>query len=67
MGRPVVHWELMSKDPDRISEFYAGIFGWNVKHEPKINRGPHDGPVEDGCEIGLAGLYLYTVMCGTAL
>ena len=26
MGRPVVHFELMSKDPARVSEFYAKVF-----------------------------------------
>ncbi len=25
MGRPVVHWELMSKEPARVADFYAKI------------------------------------------
>jgi uncharacterized protein len=37
MGNPVVHWELMSKDPARISDFYARIFGWKVQHRPELN------------------------------
>jgi uncharacterized protein len=37
MGNPVVHWELMSKDPAGVSEFYAKIFGWKVIHHPAIN------------------------------
>lgn len=37
MGDPVVHWELMSKDPAKISEFYARIFGWKVQHHPEFN------------------------------
>ena len=37
MGRPVVHWELMSKDPAGVSEFYAKLFGWKVTHHPQIN------------------------------
>lgn len=24
MGRPVVHWELMSKDPAKVADFYVG-------------------------------------------
>jgi predicted enzyme related to lactoylglutathione lyase len=28
MGNPVVHWELMSKDPPKVADFYAKIFGW---------------------------------------
>jgi uncharacterized protein len=37
MGRPVVHWELMSKDPAKVSAFYEKIFGWTIKHVPEIN------------------------------
>ena len=31
MGSPVVHWELMSRDPAKVSEFYAKIFGWKIR------------------------------------
>lgn len=37
MGNPVVHWELMSKNPVKVSEFYAKTFGWKIKHVPEIN------------------------------
>jgi predicted enzyme related to lactoylglutathione lyase len=37
MGRPVVHWELMSKDPAGVSAFYAKLFGWKVTHHPESN------------------------------
>ena len=37
MGNPVVHWELMSKDPAKISTFYEQIFGWRVQHRPELN------------------------------
>ena len=37
MGNPVVHWELMSKDPSKVSDFYAKIFGWKVRHIPEMN------------------------------
>ena len=37
MGSPVVHWELMSQDPAKVSDFYAKIFGWKVKHVPEMN------------------------------
>ena len=38
MGRPVVHFELMSKDPAKVSDFYAGIFGWKMQ--------PTGGPLD---------------------
>ena len=37
MGNPVIHWELMSKDPAKVADFYARIFGWKVDHHPQIN------------------------------
>ena len=37
MGNPVVHFELMSKNPAKVSDFYAKTFGWKVKNMPEIN------------------------------
>jgi predicted enzyme related to lactoylglutathione lyase len=37
MGNAVVHWELMSKEPGKVADFYAKIFGWKVHHHPGIN------------------------------
>jgi len=37
MGNPVVHFELMSKNPVKVSDFYAKTFGWKVKHMPEID------------------------------
>jgi predicted enzyme related to lactoylglutathione lyase len=51
MGNPVVHWELMSNDPAGVSEFYAKIFGWKVKHMPELNY----RTVETGNKLGING------------
>ena len=37
MGNPVVHFELMSKNPEKVSDFYAKTFGWKVKNMPEIS------------------------------
>ena len=37
MGRPVVHWEMMSKNPGQVSDFYAKVFDWKVQHMPEMN------------------------------
>src|SRR5439155_8741420 len=37
MGRPVVHWELMSKDPAKVAAFYETIFGWKIQHMPEMD------------------------------
>ena len=51
MGNPVVHWELMSKDPAKAADFYARIFGWKVDHRPELNY----RIVETGGEGGING------------
>ena len=51
MGRPVVHWELMSKEPAKVSDFYAKIFGWKIQHVPEMNY----RIVETGGEGGING------------
>jgi uncharacterized protein len=30
MGSPVMHWQIISKNPDKHGEFYAKLFGWEV-------------------------------------
>jgi|HubBroStandDraft_5_1064220.scaffolds.fasta_scaffold390552_2 predicted enzyme related to lactoylglutathione lyase len=30
MGGAVMHWQMLSKDPERIASFYAALFGWKV-------------------------------------
>ena len=37
MGKPVVHWEFWSKDPGKVSDFYAQVFDWKINHIPEIN------------------------------
>ena len=32
MGRPVVHWELWSEDPEKVSDFYSKVFDWDINH-----------------------------------
>src|SRR5438093_12559953 len=51
MANPVVHWELMSKDPARLSTFYEKIFGWKIQHRPELNY----RIVETGGEHGING------------
>ena len=37
MGKPVVHWELWSKDPKATGEFYAKAFGWKIQEYPQVS------------------------------
>ena len=51
MGSPVVHWEMMSKDPAKVSAFYEKTFGWKIKHMPEMNY----RLVETGGQGGING------------
>jgi predicted enzyme related to lactoylglutathione lyase len=51
MSNPVVHWEMMSRDPAKVADFYAKTFGWNVKHMPEMNY----RLVETGGQGGING------------
>ena len=37
MGRPVVHFELWSRTPDKLSAFYTKLFDWNVESMPGMD------------------------------
>jgi hypothetical protein len=51
MGRPVIHWEFWSEDPERIGAFYEKVFGWTVKPIPQMDY----RLVETGGEGGING------------
>ena len=53
MGLPVVHFEMMSNDPAGVSDFYARIFGWKVKHMPQLNYRTVDTGNKDGINGGI--------------
>ncbi len=55
MGKPVVHWELMSKDPAKVSDFYAKIFDWKVQHIPEMNYRMVETGAKGGINGGIAG------------
>jgi predicted enzyme related to lactoylglutathione lyase len=51
MGRPVIHWELLSKDPAKLSDFYEKVFAWKIEHFPEMNY----RVVEPGGQGGING------------
>jgi len=51
MGNPVVHWELMSKEPAQVAAFYEKIFGWTIQHRPEMNY----RIVDTGAGMGING------------
>ncbi len=51
MPNPVVHWEMMSKNPAKISAFYEKVFGWTIKQMPEMDY----HLVETGGQGGING------------
>jgi uncharacterized protein len=48
-ARPVVHWEIEAKDPDKQRAFYGALFNWDVGDGPIMSipaglGGPEPGP-----------------------
>ncbi len=55
MGRPVVHFEIVGKDPEKLMGYYAGLFGWEFDADNPMNYGlvAREGNVNaDGIGIG---------------
>ena len=47
-ARPVVHFEITARDPDRIRTFYAELFTWDIGDGPLMNIPPGLGGPEPG-------------------
>lgn len=48
-ARPVVHWEIEARDPERQRAFYSGLFNWPIGDGPIMSipsglGGPEPGP-----------------------
>jgi len=53
MGRPVVHWEFWSEDPEKISDFYSKVFEWNVQFIQELNYRMVDTGGQGGINGGI--------------
>jgi uncharacterized protein len=55
MGQPVVHFEIVGKDGDKLQSYYAELFGWDIDADNEMKYGivQRDGNVNpDGVGIG---------------
>ena len=55
MGQPVVHFEIMGKDGERLQSYYSELFGWEIDTNNPLNYGvvPRDDNLTpDGTGIG---------------
>jgi predicted enzyme related to lactoylglutathione lyase len=47
-ARPVVHWEIEARDPERQRQFYKAMFSWDVGEGPIASIAPGLGGPEPG-------------------
>jgi uncharacterized protein len=47
-ARPVVHWEIVARDPERQAAFYRELFNWQVGDGPIRQIAPGLGGPEPG-------------------
>ena len=31
MGNPVLQWQIVAKEPEKVSRFYASLFSWTIR------------------------------------
>lgn len=55
MPNPVVHWEIQSKDPKVIQEFYGKLFDWHIDDNNPWDYGMVDTHSEGGINGGIGG------------
>jgi predicted enzyme related to lactoylglutathione lyase len=39
MGQPVVHFEVVGKDGEKLQRYYAELFGWQIDADNPMNYG----------------------------
>ena len=55
MGQPVVHFEVVGKDGEKLHRYYSELFGWEIQIDNAMNYGmvAREGNVgQDGVGIG---------------
>jgi uncharacterized protein len=55
MGQPVVHFEVVGKDGDKLKSYYSELFGWEIDSDNPMGYGivARDGNTNaDGVGIG---------------
>jgi hypothetical protein len=53
MGRPVVQWQIITRNPDRLADFYGKLFGWEIHANNALNYRMVDTGSEKGIDGGI--------------
>ena len=55
MGQPVVHFEVLGKDGEKLQSYYSDLFGWEIDADNPMNYGMvqrEGNTTPDGAGIG---------------
>jgi predicted enzyme related to lactoylglutathione lyase len=55
MGQPVVHFEVIGQDGEKLQRYYSELFGWDIKADNEMNYGivaREENLAPDGIGIG---------------
>jgi predicted enzyme related to lactoylglutathione lyase len=56
MGQPVVHFEVVARDGEKLQSYYAALFDWKVDASNEMKYGLVDREANSNAEgIGLGG------------
>ena len=56
MGKPIVHWEIVSNGPAKdVISFYADMFGWKIDADNPLGYGLVDKDDAGGVAGGVSG------------
>ena len=65
-ARPVVHWEIESREPEKLRDFYRALFNWQISDDagpitwvPAGIGGPEPGPGGHIRQSDRSGVTLY--------
>jgi len=53
MGSPVTHWQVLTTRPEVVQEFYAALFGWQVRDDNTLGYKLVDTGTREGISGGL--------------
>jgi predicted enzyme related to lactoylglutathione lyase len=51
MGQPVMRWQMLARDPEKLTAFYATLFGWRVNADNAMGY----RTIDTGSERGIQG------------
>lgn len=53
MANPVVMWQIVAKHPEKVADFYGGVFGWQIDQNNRLNYRMVDTGTEEGINGGI--------------